>query len=340
MSIPTRSLGRNGPQVSGIGLGLMSFAGWYGQKDISIETSLAFLDRAHEIGQRFWDTADAYSGSEERVGEWFKRSGKRHDIFLATKFGLKFMTDGSCTIYNEPAWIKEACQKSLDRLGVETIDLYYCHRVDDKTPIEHTIQAMAELKEQGKIRYLGLSECSAATIRRAHAVHPISAYQVEYSPLFLDIESEQTRILQTCRELGIAIVAYSPVGRGLLTGSIQSLDDMSPNDFRRQVTKLSSADNFAKIKALGENIATIARRHDATPAQICLAWVAAQGQDFISIPGTRTIKYLEENTAALNIKLSEDEVGELRRYAQDTELPGDRYPPPNNTQFGDSVPLN
>ncbi|KAG5987048.1 hypothetical protein E4U54_005160, partial [Claviceps lovelessii] len=192
---------------------------------------------------------------------------------------------------------------------------------------------------QGKIRYLGLSECSAATIRRAHAVHPISAYQVEYSPLFLDIESDQTAILQTCRELGIAIVAYSPVGRGLLTGSIQSLDDLSPHDFRRQVPKLADPDNFLKIKALVDKIAVVAKRHDATPAQICLAWVAAQGEDFISIPGTSTIKYLEENTRAINIKLSEEEVQELRRFAEDTDLPGDRYPSSMDTLFRDAVPL-
>ncbi|KAG5971438.1 hypothetical protein E4U55_001223, partial [Claviceps digitariae] len=146
MSVPTRALGKNGPQVTAIGLGLMSFAGWYGQQDTSLDASLAFLDRAHEIGQRFWDTADVYTGSEERVGEWFKRSGKRDDIFLATKFGLRSVTGDSSGISNEPGWIREACQRSLDRLGVETIDLYYCHRVDDRTPIEHTVEAMAELK--------------------------------------------------------------------------------------------------------------------------------------------------------------------------------------------------
>lgn len=147
MSAPTRQLGRNGPQVTGIGLGLMSFAGWYGQQDTSVESSLKFLDRAHEIGERFWDTADAYTGSEQRVGEWFKRTGKRSDIFLATKFAIKANPDGTRTISNEPAWIKQACANSLERLGIDTIDLYYCHRVDDKTPIEHTIQTMAELKK-------------------------------------------------------------------------------------------------------------------------------------------------------------------------------------------------
>ncbi|KID64442.1 Aldo/keto reductase, partial [Metarhizium hybridum] len=343
-SVPTRQLGRNGPRVTGIGLGLMSFAGWYGQKDTSVESSLALLDRAHAIGERFWDTADIYTGSEQRVGEWFRRSGKRDDIFLATKFAIRAGADGSRTIDNDPAWVREACAASLARLGTGVIDLYYVHRVDDKTPIERTIQAMAELKRhvvsitlsknmkgmltttrEGKIRHLGLSECSAATIRRAHAVHPIAAYQVEYSPLFLDIESDRTGILQTCRELGIAVVAYSPVGRGLLTGAVKSLDDLPPDDWRRGVPKLGG-DNFPRIMALVDRIREVARRHGATPAQVCLAWVAAQGDDVIPIPGTTTLKYLEDNTGALKIKLTADEVAELRRYAEETELPGDRYP--------------
>lgn len=181
------------------------------------------------------------------------------------------------------------------------------------------------LVREGKIRYLGLSECSAATIRRAHAVHPISAYQVEYNPLFLDIESPKTEILQTCRELGIAIVAYSPVARGLLTGAIKSHSDLAKDDFRAAVPKFSE-ENFPKILTLVERIRAIGDKHGATPAQVCLAWVAAQGDDFISIPGTTTTKYLEDNVKALNVKLSVEEVAELREYAEATELPGDRYP--------------
>ncbi|TQS32480.1 hypothetical protein Golomagni_07200, partial [Golovinomyces magnicellulatus] len=222
MSLPTRSLGRNGPQVTSIGLGLMSFAGWYSQTNTDTESALKFLDKAHEIGEHFWDTADVYGGSEDIIGEWVKKSGKRSDIFLATKFALQTLPDGTRTVNNDPAYVKESCEKSLKRLGVDHIDLYYCHRIDDKTPVEKTVQAMAELKNQGKIKYIGLSECSADTIRRAHAVHPITAYQVEYSPLFLDIESEETKILKTCRELGIAVIAYSPIARGFLTGQIQS----------------------------------------------------------------------------------------------------------------------
>ncbi|ATY60057.1 Aldo keto reductase [Cordyceps militaris] len=338
MSLPTRTLGRNGPQVTGIGLGLMSFAGWYKQQDTSEETALAFLDRAYELGERFWDTADVYASSEARVGAWFKRTGKRDDIFLATKFALRHTPDGSRVLDNDPAYVKEACAKSLQTLGVDTIDLYYCHRVDDKTPIEHTVKAMAELKAEGKIRYLGLSECSAATIRRAHAVHPIAAYQVEYSPLFLDIESPQTGILQTCRELGIAVVAYSPVARGLLTGAVRSHADLAKDDFRAAVPKFS-ADNFPKILALVDRIRAVGEKHGATPAQVCLAWVAAQGDDFISIPGTTTVKYLEDNVKALHVKLTPDEVAELRRYAEATELQGDRYPTEFGSVFRDSVPL-
>ncbi|EFY86640.1 hypothetical protein MAC_07329 [Metarhizium acridum CQMa 102] len=291
MSLATRQLGRNGPQVTGIGLGLMSFAGWYGQKDTSVESSLKLLDRAHEIGERFWDTADVYTGSEQRVGEWFRRSGKRSDIFLATKFGIRAGEDGAHAVDNDPAWSGWA-----------------------STPSTCTTST-----GEGKIRYLGLSHCSAATIRRAHAVHPIAAYQVEYSPLFRDIESGRTGILPTCRELGIAVVAYSPVGRGLLTGAVAS-----PGDWRRGVPKLGGG-NFPRIMALVDRIRAVARRHGASPAQVCLAWVAAQGDDFIPIPGTATIKYLEENTDALKIKLTEDEVAELRRAA--------------SSVFRDSVPL-
>ncbi|KAG8408584.1 hypothetical protein J3458_019615 [Metarhizium acridum] len=319
MSLATRQLGRNGPQVTGIGLGLMSFAGWYGQKDTSVESSLKLLDRAHEIGERFWDTADVYTGSEQRVGEWFRRSGKRSDIFLATKFGIRAGEDGARAVDNDPAWSGWASTPSTcPPPGPPPLAPGHA----DQTPRE------------GKIRYLGLSECSAATIRRAHAVHPIAAYQVEYSPLFRDIESGRTGILPTCRELGIAVVAYSPVGRGLLTGAVAS-----PGDWRRGVPKLGGG-NFPRIMALVDRIRAVARRHGASPAQVCLAWVAAQGDDFIPIPGTATIKYLEENTDALKIKLTEDEVAELRRYAQETELPGDRYPASAaSSVFRDSVPL-
>ncbi|OAA52125.1 Aldo/keto reductase [Cordyceps fumosorosea ARSEF 2679] len=340
MSLPTRQLGRDGPPVTSIGLGLMSFSGWYAQGATSAAAAHALLDRAHALGERFWDTADVYAGSEALVGGWFRQNPeKRGDVFLATKFALRHTAEGERVVDTSPEYVKKACEKSLETLGVDVIDLYYVHRVDEKTPIEHTIKAMAELKAEGKIRYLGLSECSAATIRRAHAVHPITAYQVEYSPLFLDIESPRTSILSTCRELGIAVVAYSPVARGLLTGAVKSHADLlSAGDFRAAVPKFS-ADNFPRITALVGRIEEIGARHGATPAQVCLAWVAAQGEDVISIPGTSKVRYLEENVKALEVQLSEEEVAELRKYAEATELPGDRYPAAFGSMFRDSVPL-
>lgn len=350
MAFPTRSLGRNGPQVSAVGFGAMSLGGAYGQQNSASE-KLTVLDRAWELGVRFWDTADIYSDSEERIGEWFaKNPDRRADIVVATKFGGDFAANGSFNVYTDPDYVRAACDRSLAKLGIETIDLYYCNRVDGKTPIEKTMEVLVELKKsvapdpppelpsaaspinagscnsQGKIRHIGLSEVSAATIRRAHAVHPIAAVQVEYSPFCLDIESSALGILKTCRELGIAIVAYSPIGRGLLTGKIKSVDDLAENDFRRQKTKYSSPQNFAKIMDLVAKVGTVAERHGCTTAQVCIAWVMAQGADVIPIPGTVTIPYLEQNAAAAEVRLTEAEVAELRSYAEATELEGDRYP--------------
>jgi len=336
----TRHLGRNGPQVTAIGFGAMSIGGAYGNyQDVTVEDKLKVLDRAYEINELFWDTADVYRDSEDVIGQWFKKTGKRSDIFLASKFGLDY-TGGVQTVRSDPEYVKLACEKSLKRLGVKTIDLYYCHRVDGKTPIEKIIEAMVELKNQGKIRFLGLSEVSAATIRRAHAVHPISAVQIEYSPFCLDIESPKTAILKTCRELGISIVAYSPVGRGLLTGQIKSFDDIPEGDFRAATPKYSR-ENFPKILDLVAKIGAVAEKHGATVSQVGLAWLLAQGDDIIPIPGTRTLKYLEENTNAMNVKLTDEEVKQLRRYAEETELIGDRYPiAMMGPVLGDTPPLS
>ncbi|KIX09201.1 uncharacterized protein Z518_00280 [Rhinocladiella mackenziei CBS 650.93] len=325
MPVPTRVLGRNGPLVCAVGFGAMSIGGAYGQKDTE-EDKIALLDHAHAIGETFWDTADIYFDSEEIIGKWFKRSGKRKDIFLATKFGLGFDWEMKQQFErSDPEYVRSACEKSLKTLGVETIDLYYCHRVDGKTPIEKTVEAMVELKNEGKIRYLGLSEVSSSTLRRACAVHQIAALQVEYNPFVLDIESDRTNLLKTCRELGVAVVAYSPVGRGFLTGQIKSLEDLPENDFRR-VTPKYSPENFKKIMDLVAKFESIAKSHGATSAQVSIAWLMAQGEDIIPIPGTRTIKYLEENTAAANLKLTPEEVKALREAVDKTETPGDRYP--------------
>ncbi|KXG48908.1 Aldo/keto reductase subgroup [Penicillium griseofulvum] len=338
MSIPIRPLGHNGPMVPVVGLGLMNIGGAYGPAG-SLDEKVAFLEHAHATGQRFWDTADLYADSEDIVGEWFKRSGKRDDIFLATKFALQPDMEAGVTVRSDPEYVKQACAKSLAKLGVDTIDLYYCHRVDGVTPIEKTIEAMVELKNQGKIRYLGLSEVSEATLRRAHAVHPITAYQVEYSAFTLDIESPAVNLLKTCRELGIAIVAYSPVGRGILTGEIQSLADIPEGDFRRMIPKYSE-DNFPKILELANGLKSVAKAHESTPAQVAIAWLLAQGPDIFPIPGTRSIKRVDENTAAALLELTDKEVQDIRDLVERTEIVGTRYPAiMMGNIFADTPPL-
>ncbi|KAJ6124960.1 Aldo/keto reductase [Penicillium samsonianum] len=339
MSLPTRSLGRNGPQVPAVGLGLMSLGSIYGSAG-SLEDKVAFLEHAHSIGARFWDTADLYFDSEDAVGEWVKNSGNRNDIFLATKFAIQYdVATGTQTVRSDPEYVKASCEKSLKRLGVETIDLYYCHRVDGVTPIEKTIEAMIELKNQGKIKHLGLSECSAATLRRAHAVHPIAAYQVEYSPFALDIESSTTDILTTCRELGIAVIAYSPVGRGILTGQIQSFSDIPENDFRRILPKYAQ-EHFPKILELVQGLKDVANNHASTPAQVAIAWLLAQGSDVIPIPGTKSIKNLDENTNSVFLNLTDTELQDIRALIARTEISGSRYPAMMmDSVLGDTPPL-
>ncbi|KAJ5731107.1 NADP-dependent oxidoreductase domain-containing protein [Penicillium malachiteum] len=323
MPIPTRALGLGGPQVPAIGFGLMSIGGTYGSAG-SLDEKVAVLEHAHATGQWFWDTADLYADSEDIVGEWVKRSGNRDDIFLATKFAIQMDANYKITIRSDPEYVKLACEKSLKRLGVDVIDLYYCHRVDEVTPIEKTVEAMVELKNEGKIRYLGLSEVSAATLRRAHAVHPITALQIEYSPFALDIESPKVDLLNTCRELGIAVVAYSPIGRGLLTGQIQKFEDIPQDDFRRILPKYQP-EHFPKILELVEGLKKVADAHQATPSQVTLAWLLAQGPEIIPIPGTRSPQRVDENTNAALIKLTDEEVQTIRQLIQRTEVEGDRY---------------
>ncbi|KAJ5675729.1 Aldo/keto reductase [Penicillium macrosclerotiorum] len=324
MSVPLRALGRNGPQVPAIGLGLMSLGGIYGPAG-SLDEKVAFLEHAHATGQRFWDTADLYVDSEEIVGEWFKRSGKRDDIFLASKFAIQMDPKLEITIRSDPEYVKSACEKSLKRLGVDTIDLYYCHRVDGVTPIEKTVEAMVELKKQGKIRYLGLSEVSAATLRRAHAIHPITAYQVEYSAFALDIEWPTVELLKTCRELGVAVVAYSPIGRGILTGEIQSPKDIPDDDFRHMLPKYSEQ-NFPRILELVQGLKDVAQAHGKTPAQVAIAWLLAQGSDIFPIPGTKSTKRADENFASALLHLTDEEVQAIRQLVERTEISGARYP--------------
>lgn len=306
---------------------------------MSYDESFKFLDHLIETGCTFWDSADIYRDNEDLLGAWFKRTGRRNEIFLATKFGNAVDKDGKRIVKGDPEYVKQACESSLNRLGIETIDLYYAHRIDSKVPIEKTIGAMAELVKAGKVRYLGLSECSADTLRRACAVHPIAAVQMEYSPFALDIESEQTGLLKAARELGISIVAYSPLGRGMLTGRYKSLEDFDEDDVRRGFPRFQ-AGNFEKNLILVDQLQDIAEKKGATPGQLTLAWILAQGEDFIPIPGTKKTRYLDENLDALKLSLSDDEVQHIRDLASSASEAGARYPPTNMAiVFGDTPPL-
>ncbi|KAF9057099.1 NADP-dependent oxidoreductase domain-containing protein [Panaeolus papilionaceus] len=333
MPLPTRKIGND--NVTAIGFGLMGLSAFYGTKFDSDEERFKVLDAALEEGCTNWDSADIYGDSEDLVGKWFKRTGKRDQIFLATKFGITPTgTDG------RPEYVRASIEKSLKRLGVETIDLYYLHRADQKTPIEKTVGAMAELVKEGKVRYLGLSEVSAETLRRAHAVHPISAVQIEYSPFFLDIEDEKIGLLKACRELGITVVAYSPLGRGMLTGTYKSNDDIPDDDWRKTIPKFSN-ENFPNILKIVHGLEELGKKHNARPGQVTLAWLLGQGNDIIPIPGTKRIKYLKENLDALKIKLIAEEVQQVRSIAENADAhSGDRYPPGSmELLFANTPPL-
>ncbi|KAJ7119571.1 NADP-dependent oxidoreductase domain-containing protein [Mycena epipterygia] len=323
MAIPARKIGD--ALVPEIGFGAMGISAFYGTPE-SDEDRFKVLDAAYAGGSRHWDTADVYGDSEELIGKWFKRTGKRSDIFLATKFGYT-----ASDPLGDPEYVKQQATKSLSKLGVEYIDLYYQHRIDPKTPIELTVGAMAELVKEGKVKYLGLSECSAKALRRAHAVHPISAIQIEYSPFVLDIEDPKVALLETARELGVTIVAYSPLGRGLLTGQYKSPNDFEESDFRRGIPKYSEA-NFPKILGVVEKLKEVGRKHNATSGQVTLAWILAQGPEFVVIPGTKKIKYLEENLGAAAVRLSPEEVSAVRKIAEESEVPGNRYDGANMAQ--------
>ncbi|EDR07009.1 uncharacterized protein LACBIDRAFT_236166 [Laccaria bicolor S238N-H82] len=321
MAVHTRKIGND--VVSPIGFGLMALSAFYGatEKD---EDRFKVLDAALEEGCTFWDTADVYGDSEELLGKWFKESGNREKIFLATKFGTVGTPERM--INGEPEYVKVAVQGSLKKLRIDTIDLYYLHRADPIVPIEITVGAMAELVKEGKVKYLGLSEVSSETLRRAYAVHPIAAVQVEYSPFTLDIEDDKIALLKTCRELGVTVVAYSPLGRGMLTGRFKSIDELDDDDFRKAIPRYR--DNFPNILKLVDGLREIGKKYGATAGQISLAWLLAQGDDIIPIPGTKGIKYLKENIAASKVNLSLEDVGEVRAIAKKADVfKGDRFPP-------------
>ncbi|EIN08892.1 Aldo/keto reductase [Punctularia strigosozonata HHB-11173 SS5] len=320
-------LGDRSRLVTAIGFGAMGLSLWYGdaykQAD---EVRLKFLDEVYARGERNWDTADVYADSEDLIGKWFKRTGKRDDIFLATKFGCGH-GEKDRLVRADLGYVREAFEKSIKRLGVDHVDLYYLHRADPTVPIELTVGAMAENVKEGKVKYLGLSEVSAATLRRAHAVHPLTALQVEYSPFDLSLESPQLGLLKTARELGVTIVAYSPLGRGLLTGAIKSPDDLAPDDSRRWLPRFSK-ENFPNVLKLVDGLNAIAAKHGATSGQVALAWLLAQGDDVIPIPGTTKVKNLEDNLGALSVQLSPEESKEIRDAAEKLEaIQGPRYPP-------------
>lgn len=316
-----RKLGRNGPEVSAVGLGCMGMSAFYGAADEA--QSIAVIHRALDLGVSLFDTAEMYGPHTNEVLLGKALKGRRDEAFIATKFGINRQPDGSAITDGSPANVRRAVEGSLSRLGVDHIDLYYQHRIDPNTPIEETVGAMAELVKEGKVRFLGLSEAAPATLRRAHAEHPITALQTEYSLWSRDPEDE---LLGVVRELGIGFVPYSPLGRGFLSGDIKSIDDLAPDDFRRTNPRFAG-DNFQKNLDLVDAVGAIAADKGVTAAQLALAWVLAQGQDLVPIPGTRRITTLEQNAAAADIVLTPDDLARIEAVFPRGAAAGERYAP-------------
>lgn len=318
----TKPLGSQGIQASQLGLGCMGMSEFYGATNES--ENLQTLHRAVELGLSFWDTADAYGPHTNEILLSKALKGIRNKITLATKFGIVRDTKNPMArgLNGKPDYVFACCDASLQRLAIDTIDLYYLHRVDPATPIEETVGAMAQLVKMGKIRGIGLSEVSSATIRKAHAIHPITAVQTEYSLWSRDPEED---ILQTCKELGIAFVAYSPLGRGFLTGQLKKFDDFAADDYRRMSPRFQG-ENFEKNLQLVKQLEQLAVQKGCTPSQLALAWVLAQGEHIFPIPGTKRIKYLEENAGAVTISFTKEELETINTIAPKNIAAGLRYP--------------
>jgi len=318
-----RELGKSGAKVSALGLGCMGMSFAYGPTDEP--ESLKVLHRYMELGGNFLDTAEIYGPykNEELVGK-FLRETMRDRPVIATKFGFRFVNGQRMGLDGSPENVAKACEGSLRRLGIETIDLYYQHRIDPNVPIEETVGALAKLVKEGKVRQLGLSEASPATIRKAHKVHPIAALQSEYSLWSQEVETNG--VLETCRELGITFVPYSPLGRGFLTGTIQKLDDLDVTDWRRTNPRFGEGALKANLK-LADAVNEIAKEKGCTPAQLALAWVLAQGSDMVPIPGTKRLKYLEDNMGALRVELSAADLKVIRELVAKIPVAGARYTP-------------
>ncbi|MFO7303745.1 MAG: aldo/keto reductase [Acidobacteriota bacterium] len=319
----TRKLGADGPDVSAIGLGCMGMSDFYGPAEEA--RSIEVIHRALDLGVDFFDTADMYGVGRNELLVGRALRDRRDRAVIATKFGNVRAPDGTfLRIDGSPAYVRQACEASLRRLGVDVIDLYYQHRVDPQVPIEETVGAMADLVREGKVRYLGLSEAAPDTIRRAHAVHPISALQTEYSLWSREAEDE---LLPLCRELGITYVAYAPLGRGFLTGAIRSIDDLAPDDWRRSNPRFQG-ENFRRNLALVDAVQEMAQAKGCTPAQLAIAWVLARHDHIVPIPGTRRIDRLEENVGALDVTLTQEDLDRLDAIAPVGVAAGTRYPEP------------